>query len=99
MRGAGRPADSAALVMVGATSGDDGPLVGQPQDRAVGALAGEPQHLGTQGGEQDRRGGEVGDVERVVDPEQLVLHVDGPGPARAWSSTSRWPAWRPPGRS
>ena len=55
----------------------DGPLVGHPEDGPVGSFARDAQHQGAEGGEQDRRRRDVGDVQRVVDPERVVLHVDG----------------------
>ena len=57
----------------------DGALVGQPQDGAVGALARESQHHGPEGGEQHGGRRDVGDVERVVDPEVVVVDVDRAG--------------------
>ena len=55
----------------------DGPLVGHPQDRPAGALAAELEHARAQRGKEDGCGRDVGDVERVVDPEHVVLDVDG----------------------
>ena len=54
-RGDGRPALSAALVMRGTTCVGDGTLVGHPEDGAVGALPGDPQHHRAERGEQHRR--------------------------------------------
>jgi hypothetical protein len=54
----------------------DGSLVGQPEDGAIGALAGHLEHERSQRGDEHRRRGDVGDVERVVDLEALVLDVD-----------------------
>ena len=59
----------------------DRSLVGHPEDRPVGALTGQPQHGRAQGGQENRRGRDVGDVERVVDAEQVVLDVDRAGAA------------------
>ena len=78
----------------------DGPLVGQPEDRAVGALAGELQHLRAERGEQHRRRRDVGDVERVVDAEEVVLDVDRPGPGEGLvEHVEGGRASRPAGRS
>ena len=53
----------------------DGALVGHPQDRARRVLARDAQHHGRQRGEQDRRR-DVGDRERIVHAELVVLDVD-----------------------
>ena len=79
MRGAARPADAAAVVMIGRDVLADRPFVGHPQDRAVGALTRQPQHHGPQRGEQHGRRRDVGDVERVVHAERVVLDVDRSG--------------------
>ncbi len=54
----------------------DRPLVGHPEDRPVGPLTGQLEHVGPERGNEDGRGLDVGDVERVVDPEQLVLDIE-----------------------
>ena len=53
----------------------DRPLVGHPEHGAAGPLARDPQHHRTERGEQ-HRDRQVGDVERVVDAEAVVLDVD-----------------------
>ena len=79
MRGAGRPADSRRFGDGRRDVLADGSLVGHPEDRAVGALARQPQHHRPERGEQHRRRRDVGDVERVVHSEQVVLDVDRAG--------------------
>ena len=68
----------------------DRPLVGHPQDRAVGLFAGDPQHRGPERGQQHRHRGGVGDVDRTCAREKWSFSTSiWPGPASAASSTSR----------
>ena len=51
-------------------------LVRHPQDRPVGALARQSQHHRAERRQKHRRRGDVGDVERVVHAERIILDVD-----------------------
>ena len=76
MRGAGRPA---ALGGFGDARGDvvpDCALVGHPEDRAAGVLAGDAQHRRSECREQDRHRDGVGDVHRTVHGKAVVLDVN-----------------------
>ena len=68
--------------MLGATCSPMLRVVGHPEDGAVGLLAGDLQHQRSERRQQDRRRRDVGDGERVVDPEVLVLDVDRAGPGK-----------------
>ena len=57
----------------------DGPLVRHPQNGPGRPLPGKAKHGRAQGGHEDGRRGEVGDVQWVVDPEPVVLDVDRAG--------------------
>ena len=78
-RGAGRPATSAARVRVGTTW--DLMARSSAIHRMVPSVRSPHscQHARAECGEQDRGRGDVGDVERVVHAERLVLHIDGSG--------------------
>ena len=54
-------------------------LVRHPQDRPVGALARQSQHHRAERRQKHRRRGDVGDVERVVHAERIILDVDSAG--------------------
>jgi hypothetical protein len=56
----------------------DRAFVGHPEDRPRSLFAGEAQHHGREGRQQDRRA-DVGDVERVVHAVRVVLDVDRAG--------------------
>ena len=56
----------------------DGAFVRHPQDRSVRSCACEPQHHRTQRGQHHGRRPDVGDVERVVHSEHVVLDIDRP---------------------
>ena len=71
----GRPRP-AAFVMRGTHVVADRALVGHPEDRARRQLARDAQHHRRERGEEDRRRGDVGDVERVVHAVVVVLDVD-----------------------
>ena len=77
MRGSGRPASLAALLIQRGDVGLDGLGGGHPEDRAVGAGAGEAQHGGAHRGKHAGDGLGVGDFEEEIAAVllALVLHA------------------------
>jgi len=88
MRGAGRPAALAALVMLGTTWD---PMVRSSASHRVvpRPLAGELQHDRASAAIMTGVGAMSVTSRRVVDREQLVLHVDHPRSAQRLVSHSR----------
>ena len=76
MRGAGRPASAAALVICGAMWSPIARLVGHPQHGAVGVLACDLQHHRPERGDQHRHRRLGAQHGRVVHGERVVLDVD-----------------------
>ena len=100
MRGAGRPAASAACGEVGDDVRRRWPARRPSRGSCRRCARRRAQHLRAEGGEQHRRGRDVGDVERVVDAEELVLDVDRARARRAPGRARRGRrAWWPAGRS
>ena len=54
----------------------DRALVRHPQNGAVGTLPGDPEHHRAERGEQHGGRRDIRDIERIVNAEALVLHID-----------------------